>query len=180
MSERQKETAFLKRIILLGDTNEGRELERKIAKVECDERRVRRFAAGMALCGALAVAGLAYGAILQEDVPFGTPESVVKVLYQLALASLICLMGFAAQLAICRQKLNRFQEECRQLIIRLWAVHAGEPRIGTMRASHPGAGVSEGAQGTVEINGSHDGLGSLREEMVDCMNKTSPERDSFA
>ena len=180
MSERQKETAFLRCLILVDETEERRELEKRIAQVQRDERCVQRVAWGAALCGALAVAGLAYGAVLQENFPYSTSEIVIRILCELALASLICLMAFAGLLTVYREKLNRFQEECRQLITRLWAAHVGEPHTATLRGSHPEAGDREVAQATVEVNGCPDRLDSLREGVAHCVNDTSPERNSFA
>lgn len=134
MSEKEKETAFLRRILLVHATDEGRQLDKKIARAQCEERCVLRVASVAALCGALAVAGLGYGAILGENIPYGTSETVIKILWHLVLASLICLMAIAAQLAIHRKKLNRLQEECRQLIIKIQAPYVGEPRVARLRA----------------------------------------------
>src|SRR5437867_4053590 len=63
MSEHQRDTAFLTRIISYDDTPERRDLAEKISRVQRDELCVRRAAWLMALFASLATAGVCYAAV---------------------------------------------------------------------------------------------------------------------
>ena len=67
MTEHQRETAFLKHLIGYEDTEKRRELEQKIMQLQRDQHCVERVAAAAAICTALAVAALAYPAILLAE-----------------------------------------------------------------------------------------------------------------
>lgn len=151
MSEHQRETAFLRRVILYDDSDEHRNLEKSIAQVQHDERCVHRMAWVMALFLMLALAGLAYGAILHKNFPYNGPDLVFKVLCEVILASLICLMAFAGLLTVYRRKLNRLRDECRQLITRLLESHLGKPHIPALPGSQRGPDNREAFQGGAEL-----------------------------
>jgi hypothetical protein len=128
MTEHQRETAFLRRLMVLDTSGEGRKLEKRIAQVQLDERCVKRVAWLMALLISLSAVGLAYGAVLVEDFPYGKSQLVLKFIYVLGLASLICLAAFACLLMAYRRKSNGLREECRQLITKLLEPQLGKPR----------------------------------------------------
>ena len=134
MSEHQRETAFLRRVVLYDESDECRKLETDVARAEQDERCVQRVASVTALFPMLALAGMAYGAILPYD---SRSELVIRVLCEVGLAALICLVIFASLLAVFRMKLNRLREECRQLITRRLESHPGTPRIANLRVGSP-------------------------------------------
>ena len=127
MTEHEKETAFLKQIIVFDDTEEGRKLEARIAQVQCDERCVKRAAGLMILLAALGGAGLAYGAVLQDNFSAGTSHFVIRLLCEIGLASLISLFALSGLLMVYRRKLNRFREECRCLVGKLLEFPARQP-----------------------------------------------------
>jgi hypothetical protein len=178
MSEHQRETAFLRHSIVFDDTDERRKLEERIAQVQRDERCVQRAAWLMVLFASLGAAGLAYGALLQENFPYGTSWLVIKLLCELGLASLIPLVALVGLLMVYRRKLNCLREECRRLVTKLLESRLGKSHITPLRASHLGAGDREVAEGVVEVNGSPARLDSLREGVVHGLNKTSPETNS--
>ena len=137
MSEHQIETAFLSRAILYDDSDAHRQLEKSIAQVLRDERCVQRMASLTTLFLVLAIAGVAYASVLEENFPYNTSEAVIRVFCELVLASLICLAGFAGLLTIYRKKLNRLRNECRQLVVRLLESHLGNPHRAKLRVNDP-------------------------------------------
>ena len=145
---------FLRHIIGYEDTDERRELESRIAQVQRDQHCVGRCASLAALCAALAMAGLAYGMILQGNFAHGETRHVFRILCDLGLASLICLVTFEGLLMGYRKKLNRLREECRQLIARLLKSHLGESHIAALRRSPERSGDGEVLPGTAEVSGS--------------------------
>jgi hypothetical protein len=137
MSEHQIETAFLKHLIRYDDSDECRKLERSLVQVQADVRSVQRIAAVTALSPLLAIAVFAYGVLLEEHFPYNKSElvPVFRILCELGLASLICLVGLAGLLMVYRKKLNRLRKECLQSVIRLLESHLGKPRIPMLPSS---------------------------------------------
>lgn len=119
MSDHQTEMALLKHIVHGGDSDECRKLEKSIAQVQHDRRCVQRLASVTAQIFLLAIAGMAYGVLLQQDFPSNGSELVFAVLCVLILASLICLVTFAGLLTVYFKKLIRLRKEARQLLTRL-------------------------------------------------------------
>jgi hypothetical protein len=104
-------------------------LEERIAQVQRNDRCVRRAVWFMTLLTALSGAGLAYGAVLQENFPYGKSWFVIKVLCELGLASLICLVAFAGLWMVYRKELNRLRGQCRRLAATLLESRLGKPRV---------------------------------------------------
>lgn len=127
MSELQRETAFLKDVILYDDSGDRHELEKSIEQVQRDRHCVERVAWVLALSLLMVIAGVVYGMVLQESFPYNLPEVVFRLLCELGLALLACLMAFAVLLAVYHLKLNRLREECRQLVKKLLELHLGKP-----------------------------------------------------
>src|ERR1043165_4869227 len=107
-------TRLLKHPIDLNDTREHSKLVERIAQVERDERCVQRVALLTAGLTALAVVGLGYGLILEEG--FAVASSfVARLIAEIALASLITLVGVTSLWLIYRSKLNRLMRDCHRL-----------------------------------------------------------------
>lgn len=136
MSEHQKHTEFLRRIIGYADTEEHRELEKRIVQVQREEHCVRRVIWAAAMFTLAAMVGLAYVAILEENFPYNQSQLVVKIFCDLTLASLICMAGFTVLLIVYRQRLNRLRDECRGLITRIFESCLGKSVIAT-RQNNP-------------------------------------------
>ena len=119
MTERQKETAFLKRLIVCDDHAERRQLEGRLLQAERDERVVRQAVAFVALLTALAVAGLGYSAILLPDFPSNRSQFVLKLFLIIGLGSGLCLMAYGCVWVRCRRLLNKVRDECRRLVTSL-------------------------------------------------------------
>ena len=153
MSEHETETAFLRHIILYDDSEERRKLEKSIAQVRRDTHCVQRVASVVALFPLLALAGLAYGALLQENFPYSGSAFVLRVLCVLGLASLICLVGFAGLLTVYLTKLHRLQKEARQLVIKLLESRLGNPHVATLPGRHRVFAGGEAFQEATALSG---------------------------
>ena len=125
MTEYQRETDFLRRIIRFDQTDERLKLEERIAQVQRDQCCVRRAVSLLTVFTVLCAAGLAYGVILQENFSYGKDQFTSKLLCELGVASLIPLAALSGLLLAYRRKLNRFREECRRLVTKLMESHLG-------------------------------------------------------
>jgi len=134
MSEHETETAFLRHLILYDDSDERRKLDESIARARRDTRCVQRAASVTALFALLAIAGLAYGALLQTNFPYDGSDLVLRALCVLGLASVICLVGFAGLLTAYLRELHRLQKKARQLVIKLLKSRLGDPHIASLPA----------------------------------------------
>ena len=118
MSEHQKDTAFLTQLISYDDTDERRKLAEHIARLQRDERCVRRAIWLMLLVTALALAGIGYGAVFRlhpMTVEQFATQFGIKILSALALGSLICVVTFLGLGASYRSELAKRRDECRRL-----------------------------------------------------------------
>lgn len=121
MSEQQRDTAFLTRLIAFDDSDERRTLAERIARLEGDERCVRRAACLMLLFAGLATAGIFYAAVFllhPENLIQFLEKPVIKALAAVVLSSIICLLAFQTLAALYRRKLARGRDECRCLAMR--------------------------------------------------------------
>jgi len=150
MNEHQRHTEFLREIIRYDDTEERHKLEGRIAEVKRDDRCVKRAARFMALFVALSVAGVGYGAVLQDNFPYGKFGFLVRFTCELGLAAVICLAVFMTLLAVYRVRLNRLRDECRRVVNRILESQLGKPHVLKSRSGRPEASISP------------DGPGSLR------------------
>jgi len=132
MSEHERETEFVTRIIGYANTSERQTLEERMGKTRSDERCVRRAAYLMVLLAGLAIAGLVYTAIFAADVPLDItqlfPRLAIKALSAVALSSLACALAFLALGLLYRREFNRHREECRRLSIKLLEARLGQPQ----------------------------------------------------
>ena len=132
MSEHERETEFVTRIIGYANTSERQTLEERMGKTRSDERCVRRAAYLMVLLAGLAISGLVYTAIFAADLPLDItqlfPRLAIKALSAVALSSLACALAFLALGLLYRREFNRHREECRRLSIKLLEARLGQPQ----------------------------------------------------
>ena len=119
MTEHEKETAFLRHCILYDDSAERYRLEEGITRGQRDERCLRRAMWLMALLAGLAVAGLGYGMVLEENVLDQASPLILAVICAVGLGSLFCLVVFMCLGITYRNNLDQRRNECRQLVVRL-------------------------------------------------------------
>jgi|tagenome__1003787_1003787.scaffolds.fasta_scaffold20555244_2 hypothetical protein len=119
MSEREKQTRFLKELIRTECCDELESLKAQITKAERDERCIRSALWLMLVLALLSAAGLGYSAVFVREFFENATPAIVKVFSALVLASMICLVGFLGFWVWTRQICNRLYEDCRNLIISL-------------------------------------------------------------
>jgi len=133
MSEREKDTAFLRQCIVHEDSAERHKLEESITQLQRNGRCVRRAVGLMALLVALATAGVCYSAVFLADYPQNMTQFMMqfinKAFCALGLGSLICLMAFAGLAAVYRTELDQRREECRRLARKLLETRGGKTSI---------------------------------------------------
>ena len=122
MSEQQRDTAFLTRLISYDDSDERHNLAEKIARLQNDERCVKRAAWLMVLFAALATAGISYAAVFllhPDNVMQFLDQPMIKALSAVALSSVLCLLAFNALAVFYRMELARHREQCRCLAMKI-------------------------------------------------------------
>ena len=134
------------------DTNACSELEERIVQIQRDERCVKRAARVMTLVAALAAVGFAYGVVFQDRSSYGKFLFVLKIFFEVGVASLISLAFFAGLLMEYRKKLNRLREECRQLVTKLLDSRLGTPDITPSPGVRLAAGDREIARDAVPLS----------------------------
>ena len=132
MSEHERQTDFVIRIIAYDDTAEREALQARMYEAGKNERCVRRAACLMLFSTALAVAGLVYVVIFATDFPLDITQLLThlsaKALGVVALGSLICAVAFVALGLLYRREFNRHREECRRLGVKILEARLGQPQ----------------------------------------------------
>src|SRR4051794_18264957 len=119
MSEREKQTRFLKELIGSEDPDGCQDLKARILKAERDEKCIRSALWLVIMLASLSLAGLGYAAVFVPQFFSHTTPVVVKFFTALVLASGICLIGFGGFWMWYRGVCNRLYEECRNVIMTL-------------------------------------------------------------
>jgi hypothetical protein len=129
MSERERETTFLRDIIRHEHSVESDAVGEEIDRLRRQIRVLRRAVFWMAVLTALAGVGLGYAAILSWDYPNNiwriSRQFGVRVPCALGLASLVCLLCFMGLGLVYRQQLNVQREKARRLGRRLLGSQTG-------------------------------------------------------
>ena len=130
MTERERDTAFLRQCLCYDDSAERHKLEEGINKAQREERCVRRAVWLMALLTMIAMAGLCYARIF-HDAPQNMFEFItplfIRVWCAVGIGSLICMLAFAGLGVFYRKELEKRQEECRRLATKLLESRLGKP-----------------------------------------------------
>lgn len=116
MSNRQKETKFLKTLIWCDESGHGQQLQARIKKAEQDEKCIRcaLFLVGLVLL--LSVSGLGYAAVFVPQFAQYSSHIATRIFCALGLGSVICFLVFVGYWLWCRAVSNRVFEECRQFL----------------------------------------------------------------
>ncbi len=129
MSERERNTDFLRRIILFAAPEEHRKLQADISHVRRKQHSVRRAVQLVFLLALISTAAFCYGAVFEENF-LRTSRFITTFICGLGLASLVCLPTFLMLLVKYRRDLNGLLEECRQLTTNVMKYRLG--RLGTL------------------------------------------------
>jgi len=160
MNAHQTKTSLLRHIIPYDASDEHPRLEKIIAQTQRNKCYVKRFAAVMALFPLLAIAGVGYEMVLQENSPYNGSHPGIRLLSVLGLASLICLVALAGVLKGYSKKLSRSQKECRQLVKTLLESHLRNPHIASLSGNHAGSDTPEAVEAAAKTSGYHGNLDS--------------------
>ena len=117
MSKRQKQTAFLKALILHADSEERARLEERIKRAEREELCAWRALWLVCLLAVFSCLGICYSAVLIPEFFNNSSHIIVRVFCGLGLGSLICATAFLAFWMWCRGVMNRVQEDCRRFVM---------------------------------------------------------------
>jgi hypothetical protein len=157
MNTHTRGTSFVTHSIDYDDGDERLTLEERIAQVQRHERCVKRFASLIAPFPLLAMIGFGYETMLQTSYPWDGSDPAIRVLCEIGLASVVCLVVFAGLLMGYRKKLNRLRDQCRSSASQLPELHPVDPDTGTLPGSHPGSDAPGAFEAAAEVNG-YDGL----------------------
>src|ERR1051325_1042932 len=116
MSERQKETKFLKTLIVCDDSEQSRCLQERIKRAEKDERCIRCAVYLVSLLALLCLSGLGYAAVFVPQFGHFSSHIATRVFCIIGLGSAICLVIFLAYWSWYRAVSNRLFDECRRFL----------------------------------------------------------------
>ncbi len=143
-TEHQKETAFLRRLILYDASPERHHLEEKLTRIQNDERSLYRAMMLLAWPAMMAVAGLTYEIVFLHNFPQNPSQHMAILACALGLGSVICLVVFIGMARVYRRRLNHHREECRRLVMRVLESRLGKPVAGShVRAVHESENIED-------------------------------------
>lgn len=117
MTERDRQTDFLKQLLVMTATTSDRALQARLEEAQHNERCVRYALTLVALIGGFAVCALGYSAVLHPEFFDSAMPTMVKLFCAVGLGSLICVVVFLACWLWYRGISNRVYEQCRGLVM---------------------------------------------------------------
>jgi hypothetical protein len=152
MSEYEKDTAFLKQCLHYDNSPERQQLQEGMARIQRDQRCVRRAVWLMALLTALSAVGLVYTAVFlmdsSQDMKQFLTTFIPQVLCALGVGSFLCLLAFLGLGILYRGELNRQRERCRRLAARLFESSLGQTCILPLPGAGQPANINEPIAGS--------------------------------
>ncbi len=164
MTEHERNTDSLRRSILFADPEEHCKLETGISQVRREQRCIQRAVLMMIPLALVCAAAFGYGAVLEDNFPYGESRLVATFICGLGLASAVCLATFLMLLVIYRGKLNRLLEECRQLTAKVMDARLGRLGTTTLTRSRSEGGDPGPARPLLPVNSAPEAHPSLAEE----------------
>ena len=119
MTERERQTEFLVRLLVLAESKAESDLQARIHQAQHDEKCLRFALVLVGLIGGSALAGLGYCAVLHPEFFDSTMPTLMKIFCAVALGSLICIVVFLCSWLWYRGNSNRLYEECRQRVMHM-------------------------------------------------------------
>lgn len=135
MSERYRQTEFLKKLIQFSDTEPARHLQERLHQAQQDENNLRRKICGVIFLFFLALVGFGYTAIFVPEAYNVSFHWLVRIFSVLALAAVLCLGIFVPYWCSYRRLVNRIQEEARGLVHSTLGTARGEEGAASREAS---------------------------------------------
>ncbi len=157
MSDRQKQTLFLKNLIRYASDDQRRSLQERFAKAERDEQCLRRAVFLVVLVAIVSVCGVGYAAVFLREFFRDPWNPVTRIFCALGLCAGICFVAFAVFRAWQRGVTNALHDECRRHITAM-VESSFEPPVTAMDdppSSSPNAKVYEIETGVSEFETTH-------------------------
>lgn len=117
MTERDRQTDFLMRLLVLADCKAEDDLHSRIQQAQHDEKCLQFAFTFVALVGGAALAGLGYCAVLHPEFFDNSAPTLVKIFCAVGLGCFICMLVFLACWLWYRGASNKVYEECRQRVL---------------------------------------------------------------
>ncbi len=118
MSEYKKQSAFLKKLVMIEDTADNRALCERLCHVERSERCLQCACRLVGLIALLGVAGLGYAAVLLPQFFDNSTHFIIRLCSAVGLGSCLCFSVFLALWYSYRRIANRIHSECRLVIVK--------------------------------------------------------------
>ena len=116
MSEHQKQSEFLKKLVLHDDSPANRLLCERLAGAERNERCLLLACRLVGLIALVALAGIGYSAVLLPEFFDNATHVVLRFFSALGLGSALCFVFFLGLWFWYRGHTNRIHDECRRII----------------------------------------------------------------
>ena len=126
MSEHHEHTEFLKHCLRYDESAERHAITAKLARLQDEVRVVKRASWLMGLLIVLAGASLACPGSLVQYLP--NEQFIMNMVLGLFAGSSLCLLTFVVLGVFLYAKLHRQREDCRQLLMRLFAARLAPVR----------------------------------------------------
>lgn len=118
MSEYKKQSAFLKKLVMIEDTSDNRALCDRLCHVERSERCLQCACRLVGLIALLGLAGLGYAAVLLPQFFDNSTHFIIRLCSAVGLGSCLCFTVFLALWYSYRKIANRIHSECRLVILK--------------------------------------------------------------
>lgn len=121
MSEYQKQSDFLRKLVMYDDTPENRALCERLSVVERSEKCTQCACRLVGLIALLGLSGLGYAAVLLPQFFDNSTHFIVRLCGALGLGSGLCLAVFLGLWYSYRRAANRLHAQCRLSISKMLA-----------------------------------------------------------
>lgn len=153
MSEYKKQSAFLKKLMLIEDSAENRALLDRLCQVERSEKCLQYACRLVGLIALLGLAGFGYAAVLLPQFFDNSTHFVIRLCSAVGLGSCLCFAIFLALWYSYRRIANRIHSESRLVILRALSARFPSAAAGSLPVIHDQPQVKiEVLRETVEIS----------------------------
>lgn len=118
MSEYKRQSAFLKKLVMIEDTADNRALCERLCHVERSERCLQCACRLVGLIALLGLTGLGYAAVLLPQFFDNSTHFIIRLCSAVGLGSCLCFAVFLALWYSYRRIANRIHSECRLVILK--------------------------------------------------------------